>query len=104
MLRIILSLYLGFICISASAQTAEPEGVIQPQKAVEGTIDGTIEGVNEGANKDSNKQSPEQRLPLRELRLFTQVFEQIRQGYVEEVSDTQLLENAIAGLRMLEDR
>ena len=40
----------------------------------------------------------EARLPLRELRLFTQVFEQIRRGYVEEVADTELLENAIAGL------
>jgi len=40
----------------------------------------------------------ETRLPLRELRLFTQVFEQIRRGYVEEVADTELLENAIAGL------
>jgi carboxyl-terminal processing protease len=40
----------------------------------------------------------EERLPLRELRLFTQVFEQIRRGYVEEVTDTDLLENAIAGL------
>ena len=40
----------------------------------------------------------EERLPLRELRLFTQVFEQIRRGYVEEVADTDLLENAIAGL------
>lgn len=42
--------------------------------------------------------STESRLPLRELRLFTQVFEQIRLGYVEEVSDTELLNNAIAGL------
>ncbi len=41
---------------------------------------------------------PEERLPLRELRIFTQVFEQIRRGYVEEVKDTVLLENAIAGL------
>ena len=41
---------------------------------------------------------PQQRLPLRELRLFTQVFEQIRLGYVEEVSDEELLNNAIAGL------
>jgi len=40
----------------------------------------------------------EERLPLRELRVFTQVFEQIRRGYVEEVKDTELLENAIAGL------
>lgn len=86
MLRIILGLYLGFIYVSTSAQTAEPEAVIQPQKAIESTSEGT------------NNESPEQRLPLRELRLFTQVFEQIRQGYVEEVSDTQLLENAIAGL------
>ena len=40
----------------------------------------------------------QERLPLRELRLFTQVFEQIRLGYVEEVTDTELLDNAIAGL------
>ncbi len=40
----------------------------------------------------------EERLPLRELRLFTQVFEQIRRGYVEEDKDTELLDNAIAGL------
>ncbi|UVW35322.1 S41 family peptidase [SAR92 clade bacterium H455] len=46
-------------------------------------------------NQQANQ---EERLPLRELRLFTQVFEQIRRGYVEEVADTDLLENAIAGL------
>jgi carboxyl-terminal processing protease len=40
----------------------------------------------------------ESRLPLRELRTFTQVFEQVRLGYVEEVTDTELLENAIEGL------
>ena len=38
------------------------------------------------------------RLPLKELRAFTQVFEQIRVGYVDEVEDVQLLENAIVGL------
>ena len=38
------------------------------------------------------------RLPLRELRSFTQVFEQIRQGYIEKVEDRQLLENAITGM------
>ena len=48
---------------------------------------------------DVNKATDvETRLPLRELRTFTQVFEQIRLGYVEEVTDTELLENAIAGL------
>ena len=49
--------------------------------------------ADDGAAKDS-----ETRLPLKELRTFTQVFEQIRLGYVEEVTDTELLENAIAGL------
>lgn len=44
---------------------------------------------------DSNTEG---RLPLRELRTFTQVFEQVRLGYVEEVTDTELLENAIEGL------
>ena len=47
---------------------------------------------------EANKTQPEERLPLRELRVFTQVFEQIRRGYVEEVKDTELLENAISGL------
>jgi carboxyl-terminal processing protease len=47
---------------------------------------------------EAQPSSMESRLPLRELRLFTQVFEQIRLGYVEEVSDTELLNNAIAGL------
>jgi len=47
---------------------------------------------------EANKAQSEERLPLRELRVFTQVFEQIRRGYVEEVKDTELLENAISGL------
>lgn len=47
---------------------------------------------------DTSDTAQQERLPLRELRLFTQVFEQIRRGYVEEVQDTELLENAIAGL------
>lgn len=50
------------------------------------------------AEEKQSPTDPKQRLPLRELRLFTQVFEQIRLGYVEEVGDTQLLDNAIAGL------
>lgn len=38
------------------------------------------------------------RLPLEELQLFAQIFEQIRTSYVEEVDDKTLLENAITGL------
>ena len=38
------------------------------------------------------------RLPLDELRHFTQVFDQIRQAYVEEIDDKKLLEMSIKGL------
>ncbi len=38
------------------------------------------------------------RLPLEELQLFAQVFEQIRSAYVEEIDDKTLIENAITGL------
>lgn len=40
----------------------------------------------------------EARLPLEELQLFAQVFEQIRAAYVEQVDDKTLIENAIVGL------
>ena len=79
MFRTVLSLSMGLILLSLSAQADEPASEV-------------------AAAETQTSAQQEQRLPLRELRLFTQVFEQIRQGYVEEVSDTQLLENAIAGL------
>lgn len=75
MLRIILSLWLVLLPLSALAQNSATE---KPTSAPD--------------------MEDKQRLPLRELRIFTQVFEQIRLGYVEEVSDSQLLNNAIAGL------
>ncbi|MDQ2076560.1 S41 family peptidase [Marinimicrobium sp. ABcell2] len=37
-------------------------------------------------------------LPLEDLRTFTRVYDHIRSGYVEEVSDSQLLEYAIRGM------
>jgi carboxyl-terminal processing protease len=37
-------------------------------------------------------------LPLKELRLFTLIFDHIRRAYVEPISDQQLLENAIKGM------
>jgi len=41
---------------------------------------------------------PSERLPLKELRLFTEVFEQVRIGYIEELSDDQLFDRVIEGL------
>ncbi|WIO73961.1 S41 family peptidase [Porticoccaceae bacterium LTM1] len=50
------------------------------------------------ANEPAPEVPDNARLPLEELRLFTQVFEQIRQTYVEPIDDKTLLEHAIAGL------
>jgi carboxyl-terminal processing protease len=80
MFKILLSLSIGLVFLSSLTAASEP---VSEQPAAQ-------------AQPETTEQ--DQRLPLRELRLFTQVFEQIRRGYVEEVSDTQLLENAIAGL------
>lgn len=44
----------------------------------------------------TNDQSTE--LPLKDLRLFTRIFEHIRRSYVDPISDQQLLENAIKGM------
>ncbi len=45
------------------------------------------------------QQSPDKGLlPLNELRTFADVFDRIKQAYVEEVDDSTLLENAIKGM------
>ena len=41
---------------------------------------------------------PEGVLPLQDLRIFAEVFNQIRSAYVEQVDDRTLLENAIKGM------
>ena len=40
----------------------------------------------------------EQPIPVREIRTFTEVFAKIKEDYVEEVEDVQLLEDAIRGM------
>jgi len=42
--------------------------------------------------------SPTEQLPLEQLRTFTDVFTRIKENYVEEVDDKQLLEYAIRGM------
>lgn len=41
---------------------------------------------------------PEARLPLDQIQLFAQVFDQVRNAYVEEIDDRELLEKAVTGL------
>jgi len=49
------------------------------------------------ANSKSDE-STEGLLPLEDLRMFTRVYDHIRSGYVEEISDSKLLEYAIKGM------
>ena len=49
-------------------------------------------------NAEENLGEAITRLPINEINNFTQVFEQIRTGYVKEITDTELLESAIEGM------
>ena len=55
-------------------------------------------GLSQGGSEERISPAVESRLPLEDLRSFAKVFEQIRQGYVEEVDDRTLLEYAIKGM------
>ncbi len=50
------------------------------------------------AMEGESRPPEEGQLPLEDLQLFVQVFDQIRKAYVEEVDDRTLLENAVEGL------
>lgn len=50
------------------------------------------------AAADSGENAAQAPLPLEDLRTFTKVYEHIRKGYVEEISDKTLLEYAIKGM------
>jgi carboxyl-terminal processing protease len=46
----------------------------------------------------ATRDDPNSALPLEELRTFTDVFTRIKNNYVEEIDDEELLENAIRGM------
>ncbi|WP_163369580.1 S41 family peptidase [Endozoicomonas acroporae] len=50
------------------------------------------------AQDTGHGEQPKGKLPLDELRAFTEVMERIKKAYVEEVDDRTLLENAIQGM------
>lgn len=50
------------------------------------------------AAPQSSLEPAEGLLPLEDLRMFTRVYDHIRSGYVEEISDSKLLEFAIKGM------
>lgn len=57
-----------------------------------------LAGCTSLALAQADTPQPTGELPLDELRLFADVFNQIRQSYVEEVDDKTLLEHAIRGM------
>ncbi|KXS50972.1 MAG: carboxyl-terminal protease [Marinobacter sp. T13-3] len=57
-----------------------------------------LDGIQSGEQTDIQLPDPQQQLPLDDLRKFTEVFSRIKDAYVEDVSDTKLLESAIKGM------
>ncbi|MCG8520081.1 S41 family peptidase [Marinobacter xestospongiae] len=57
-----------------------------------------LEGTANGQQVQIRLPDPEEQLPLEDLRKFTEVFGRIKEAYVEEVDDRQLLESAIKGM------
>jgi len=57
-----------------------------------------LDSIQSGERVELKLPDPEEQLPLEDLRKFTEVFARIKDAYVEEVSDSQLLESAIKGM------
>ncbi|MGM0570913.1 S41 family peptidase [Marinobacter sp.] len=71
---------LAFSCLYGATATAQ-----EPQPV-------------DASSPHSGKSGEEATLPLDDLRKFTEVFSRIKEAYVEEVSDQELLEDAIKGM------
>ena len=65
-----------------------------------GLMLGVMLAIGQGvlAEKDNSRHSSAQTIPLEDIRSLSEVFGKIKQHYVEEVEDKELLENAIRGL------
>jgi carboxyl-terminal processing protease len=50
------------------------------------------------STQQADSAEPKEELPLKDLRLFTLIFDHIRRSYVDPISDQQLLENAVKGM------
>ncbi len=72
-------------------------GLTQAQAADE-NAEQLLEGIQAGEKVEIKLPDPEEQLPLEDLRKFAEVFGRIKDAYVEEVDDRQLLESAIKGM------
>ncbi|NMT62174.1 S41 family peptidase [Marinobacter orientalis] len=80
----------------AACLTALP-GLVHAQEVDEETRR-LLEGIQHGEQVEIGLPDPEEQLPLDDLRKFAEVFGRIKDAYVEEVDDRQLLESAIKGM------
>jgi carboxyl-terminal processing protease len=64
------------------------------------TAESSTEEISSNETETETLPTPEDnaRLPLKDLRLFAEIFNSIRTSYVEDVDDTTLLKNAIKGM------
>ena len=60
-----------------------------------GMVVGVMISLNFSANADRSTQVP---LPVEELRAYADVFNAIKQGYVEPVEDKKLITDSISGM------
>ncbi|MET4692989.1 S41 family peptidase [Endozoicomonas lisbonensis] len=88
LLASILALSTGYSPIGLTAPVGEKE---QPVKEASKSTDSS-------SSENAKAASEKGRLPLEELRTFTEVMQRIKTAYVEEVDDKTLLENAIKGM------
>ena len=63
-----------------------------------GLIIGVSLAIGRGVLADREAASTQGALPLETIRALSEVFGKIKENYVEEVKDTELLENAIRGM------
>lgn len=65
-----------------------------------GLMLGVMLAIGQGvlAEKDNSQHSSAQTIPLEDIRSLSEVFGKVKQHYVEEIEDKELLENAIRGL------
>lgn len=63
-----------------------------------GVVVGVLLALGQGVFATSDSADADNAVPLEDLRSFVEILNRVKQGYVEEVSDEDLLNNAIRGM------
>lgn len=85
---------------SSTAQESTPADspVVDPDAPAESILPMPAGTLEEAADIDTEAQEVKGELPLEQLRRFVAIFDRIKRAYVEEVSDSELLDHAINGM------